>query len=783
MSRCRSLAALLLLTFGAAACADRVPTGSTTTVGDAPQLEPRLSGFASATQSFLITPVGLDFGDVQTGTNSATQVVTVKNVSGAPQFIDFAGGAATGFNATQSCAGVTLPANGTCSVFYSYSPTTVGPASSVGNGSVNGQLFNIALRANGVGARFRITSTGLDFGDVQVGTSQQLVVTLTNIGLAPVVGDIAGGGAGAFGGSQNCQGVTIAVGASCQLFYTFIPTDSGVVTGGTNGSLNGQPFAFTMRGHGVLPSFRISPTSIDFGQVRVGQSVQVPVTLTNTGTRPVVGDIAGGGAGAFGGSQNCQGITIPVGGSCQLFYTFIPSAPGTVTGSTNGSLNGQQFSISFAGTGIAQNATLTTPFRIVARALDFGDQQIGTSVTLQIDFTNISGAPIVGSIAGGGAGAFGGSQNCQGVTIPAGGSCQLFYAFNPTVPGEVTGSTNGALNGQPFAITFRGNGIRPSFRVTPSSIDFGRVQTGRTLTLPVTLTNVGRAAVVGDIAGGGAGAFGGSQNCQSVTIPVGGSCQLFYTFSPTTAGVVTGSTNGALNGYPFSFSFTGTGVAPSFRVTPFAFDFGEVLRGSVSPTQQVNVTNTGLAPVLMDIAGGGAGVFGGAQNCQSITLAVGASCQVFYQFIPTIVGPVTATTNGALTGQPFAFSFMGTGLGPEESIDIAPATISLANTPSVSVVLLSSPSFNAVTVTLGNVRLLVNGGIEVAPVSRGGVVTSSLRDWNNDGFLDRMFSFRTSDLVAAGLTASPTVSTLVLFDRVSTAKWSARDLALPTIVP
>ena len=77
----------------------------------------------------------------------------------------------------------------------------------------------------------------------------------------------------------------------------------------------------------------INTTAIDFGQVNVGSSGgQASVTLTNTGGGsfgPI--NIFGGAppTAEFNASQNCQGTTLPAGGSCMVNYTFSPGSAGT----------------------------------------------------------------------------------------------------------------------------------------------------------------------------------------------------------------------------------------------------------------------------------------------------------------------------------------------------------------------------------------------------------------------------------------------------------------------
>lgn len=114
-------------------------------------------------------------------------------------------------------------------------------------------------------------------------------------------------------------------------------------------------------------------------------------------------------------------------------------------------------------------------------------------------------------------------------------------------------------------------------------------------------------------------------------------------------------------------------------------------------------------------------------------------------------------------------------------IDIQPDGISLKGTPAVNVVLVSSGGVNATAIDGGNVRLVIDGRLPGARVAlRGGRPQQSDRDWNNDGRMDRVFTFRTADLITAGLT---TATTDVALLHVSGTSWAARDLVMPKWKP
>jgi len=266
------------------------------------------------------------------------------------------------------------------------------------------------------------------------------------------------------------------------------------------------------------------------------------------------------------------------------------------------------------------------------------------------------------------------------VTLNPGESCQFFYNFSPTTVGPATATSSFTLNGEAFSVELTGTGVAPQFLVTPTGLDFGNVQVGQTSPDQVAnVKNIGTAPVTITGTGGGVGApFFAAQNCASVTLNPGESCQFFYNFSPTTGGPATATSSFTLNGQAFSVELTGTGVSPNFLVTPIGLDFGNLPIGMTSPDQVTHVTNVGPAPVTIAGTGGGVGApFFAAQNCASVTLNPGESCQFFYSFSPTSGGPFTGTSAFTLNGVPFSVALSGFGTGDNEG----PVTSGVMATP------------------------------------------------------------------------------------------------------
>ena len=753
-ARSRVATASLILAIVLAGCSDGEPTAPADSASEPARAflqaapTPTASPAAGGAVEILVNPVGLGFGEVQVGATSAAQTADVTNVGLVPIVMSGAGGAPGGdFSGSQNCQGRTLAPGESCQMTFSYSPTSAGPASAASSGTWNGQPYSIALSGTGVPPRFQLTPAGIDFGDAQVGTtSAQRMVDVTNVGLAEVVMSGAGGAPGGdFSGSQNCQGRTLAPGESCQMTFSYSPTTTGPASATSSGSWNGQPFSIPLAGRGLPPVFQLTPAGADFGEVEVGTtSAQRVVDVTNVGIAQVVMSGAGGAPGGdFNGSQNCQGRTLAPGESCQMTFSYSPTSTGPASATSSGSWNGQPFSIPLAGVGLAPGATPTHDLLVVTSALDFARVQVGsTSPAQTVDIVNVSSAPVTMSGAGGAPGGdFTGSQNCQGRILAPGEACQMSFSFSPTSAGPAAAVSSGSWNGQSYSIALSGTGEPPRLVTTSTALDFARVQVQTVSpTQAVDIVNQGLAPVVMSGAGGAPGGdFNGSQNCQGMTLAPGESCQISFSYAPTSAGPASAVSSGLWNGQPFRIDLSGTGVPPTFLVTPTGLDFGTVVVGATSPIETVDVINRGLAPVVVSGAGGApGGDFNGAQNCQGVTLAPGESCQISYTFSPTSPGDVSATSSGSWNGQPYLVDLFGFGGTPYivVDVDIKPGDplnkVNLGASGGLPVAILGSTDFDVSTVDPATVTL-ADAPVIVRPNGR---IAAALEDVNEDGIPD-----------------------------------------------
>jgi hypothetical protein len=223
-----------------------------------------------------------------------------------------------------------------CTFWYTqeYSKTT-------GTFSWNTRIANFKFSGcgGGGGPAVSLSASALNFKKVGIGqTSAPQTVTLTNVGSATLnISSITS--SGDFHISNNTCGATVAAGANCAVSVTFTPTKKGARSGTLsftdNASNSPQTVALTGTGQSIV----VSPTSLNFGTVAVGNtSSQQNVTVTNLNSITVTFTgfvFAGVAAGDYLISSNTCGATIAGGASCSVGVQFKP----TTTGKRNAKLN------------------------------------------------------------------------------------------------------------------------------------------------------------------------------------------------------------------------------------------------------------------------------------------------------------------------------------------------------------------------------------------------------------------------------------------------------------
>ena len=237
-------------------------------------------------RAFDVTPAELAFGDVLAGgmqdrtvtvTNYGTMPVTVLGVSSSSA-VFAGGGPLPGPIAPGTSASLTVRFQPTSAVSYT---GTLSIATSSG-------VASVALSGRGVEPQISVSPAPLAFGDVRVGSSLALTLSIQNIGTAPLT---------VFGASSTSTAFTvpgplpgpIAPGASASLTVRIQPPSAASYSGTLSITSDGGGLVLVgLSGRGVEPRISVSPTSLAFGTILVGTSRSQSFTVSNTGTAPLL---------------------------------------------------------------------------------------------------------------------------------------------------------------------------------------------------------------------------------------------------------------------------------------------------------------------------------------------------------------------------------------------------------------------------------------------------------------------------------------------------------------
>jgi hypothetical protein len=372
---------------------------------------PVLTSFPEPVQAGTLTSSAstLSFGDVNSGSTSAAQTVTVTNPG--TSAVSVSSVSVTGdYTQTNTC-GSSIAAGGSCTVSVKFAPTSGGPLTgtlSVAT-SAPGSPLTVALSGTGVTATTNLAlgqpaTASSDYqsyvpGNVTdgnpstywessdgAGYPQTLTVQLPSVEsigslqlyLPPATDWSTRTETLSVLGSSNGTTFSQIVGSSS---YTFNPATGNEVTislpSGTTAEYVELSFTantgwsaaqlselevFSGGGGGTGPTgtaLTASPSSLSFGNENVGStSSSQSVTVSNPGSSAVSMSSIGV-TGPFGESNNC-GTSLAAGASCTVGVTFAPTASGAATGtlSVNSSAPGSPLTVALTGTGTSSNTDL-----------------------------------------------------------------------------------------------------------------------------------------------------------------------------------------------------------------------------------------------------------------------------------------------------------------------------------------------------------------------------------------------------------------------------------------
>ena len=392
----------------------------------------------------------------------------------------------------------------------------------------------------------------------------------------------------------------------------------------------------------------VDASSLNFGAIPVGTTKTISDTLTNGTSSPItISSIVGLGSG-FQITGVAVPLTVAAGQSVSFNVQFSPVNSGdpTITiGFDTQSSQTPVVSVNATGTAVTAGQLSFTP-----SSANFGSVTVGSSKTIPVVVSNMGGADIQITLATLSGAGFAMGNMTLPLTISGGATTTVSITFAPTSAANFSGSVTFATNSeqvnssQVLSISGAGIGVG-TLAPNPSSIAFGSVTVGSSSAKTETLTNTGGSSLtISQATASGAG-FSISGLTLPVTLATNQSVSFTSTFTPTTAGAVTGSVSISSNGSNSTLSvpLSGTGVtAGTLTANPTSVGFGNVTDGT-NKTTAVVVTNSGGTAVSLSSASASGTGFSFTGPALPATLNPGQTATFNAIFAPTAAGASSGT--------------------------------------------------------------------------------------------------------------------------------------------
>ncbi|MBI5836189.1 MAG: choice-of-anchor D domain-containing protein [Candidatus Eisenbacteria bacterium] len=478
----------------------------------------------------------------------------------------------------------------------------------------------------------------LDFGTVSVGTTADRTITVKNTGGGTLSGTVSVAcsqyslvGSGSYG---------LGAGDSARFTVRFAPTAVGVKLCSVYTGCD----SIHVTGTGAIsatPVCTVSPATLTFPTVTVGQTSDLTFTITNVGGGTLTGTVT---------ATGCPGFTV-VGDAS---YSLATNQAKTVTvryaptgaGPQNCSINPGTGCSPVNATGTGQPAPAC---QVSTASLDFGSVTVGHTSDKIFSITNSGGGTLTGTVS---------LSECGGFSLVGDASYSLTASqsktftvrFAPTSEGEPAKAQFRERRGVRLldarlqsctvatgcgTINASGTGIAASAcQVNPTSLAFGAVTVGQTSDKTFTLTNTGGGTLSGTVSTGGCAGF---SIVGDATYSLSGSQSKTFTvrYAPTGAGAQNCNINAGAG--CSSVGATGTGqLAPVCQVSTATLNFGSVTVGQTAD-RTFTITNTGGGTLTGTVATSGCSGFSVVGDA---TYSLGAGLNKIFtiRFAPTSAG-------------------------------------------------------------------------------------------------------------------------------------------------
>jgi len=498
-------------------------------------------------------------------TNSGTDSLNVTSAF-------FSGTDAASFTVTALPPKIAPAEDGTFTV--SFTPTRTGSHTATLNIESDGGPGQITVTGTGVVPVLQVLPGTLNF-TTGITTTSYDTIYVSNTGtdiLTVSAINIAGANASSFNMSMPTP-FDIQVGVTVKLVVAFSPTIVGSYTAQVTIQSDGGIGQVALAGTGSQAAIQVTPTSLPFGAIMVGNSSTDSVTVSNIGTVTLnINSIALGGANPTQFSTTPAAFSLAPAENRKIPVTFSPTATGTFTASLVVTSNGGNPSVSLSGSGIAP------VFSTNVNTINFGPVAVATSRSDTITVTNTGSGELYiyeTILSGTNAADFSIPDYNSDTPIFASESLDFPVTFSPQSAGTKSARVifiNSAAS-SPDTVELTGLGGQPVFATDKEALAFGQVNVGVTKYDTLTVINSGSGTLIFNapgITGLNSSEFTVVGPLQpTYSLPSLGAHDFLISFSPQTAGSKTATlvVNANDSAIPHSIPISGTATNITLSVT------------------------------------------------------------------------------------------------------------------------------------------------------------------------------------------------------------------------
>jgi len=523
---------------------------------------------------------------------------------------------------------------------------------------------DILIPLSGVGIaapNIQVLTSNINFGMIGIGNTSDKILRIINSGVLDLsISNIV---------SSNSMftispiSATISPSDFFEFTITYTPiaavTDTGHLTITSNDPDTPVLEDVTLLGSGGISILELITTSLNFGNVGIGDTLEKTISIRNSGQASLIVSGTTVDNSKFVVTSSFP-ISVSVGNTASIGVNFSPDMVGSETGILSiqsNDLDNPSQDVNLSGAGVIADISISPS------SLSFGNVAVDSSKSLEVTISNIGQATLnISSITSSDSHFV---PDKSSMTISPNQSNSLEVNFFPDAVGTFSGNITLENNdpGEPnLIINVTGNGALASISVDTTALSFGSLAINDSKTISLPISNIGVADLEVTV---GAGIALYDVDPSFLTIVGGGSSSINVTFTPNAIGVLnsilTLQTNDTSN-LTVTIDLLGSGGdLPKISLNRTSIDFTEVAMNQ-SKARVFIISNDGTQDLTYAISIDTNPVF--MATLSSGTISAGGSETITVTFVPDTTGNFSATltiTSNDPNNSPSTMLLSGTG--------------------------------------------------------------------------------------------------------------------------